>query len=309
MHGEQRRLEVLRAYDVLDTPPEAGFDELTQLLADICRTPAAVLSLIDSERQWFKSVVGLTFRETDRAVSFCDHAIRQRGLFVVEDARIDPRFAGNPQVTAPAGVRFYAGMPLVTAGGSALGALAVVDRVPRRLDALQSRAVEVLSRQAMALLHARRCQRRLEDALQGRLAVQAALSDSEARWRQLFERNPMPMWIYDPVTLRFLAVNDSALMRYGWTAGEFLSMTLADIRPLVDVPALQAEVGVRTTSMVAGRPWRHCTRDGRIIDVMITSHGLSFAGRDARLVMVEDAGPRAPAVDAVPPEAGQVLAA
>ncbi|HXH05309.1 MAG TPA: PAS domain S-box protein [Vicinamibacterales bacterium] len=177
---EPRRLEALRRYDILDTPPEEAFDDLTALAAFICETPIALLTLVDEHRQWFKSRVGTNLTETSRAVSFCGHAILQRGLFVVPDAAADARFADNPLVVAEPYVRFYAGSPLVTTGGEALGALCVIDRRPRRLRPDQRRALAVLSRHAMRLLEWRRHRAELAGA-------EEALRKSEAGRRAVWE--------------------------------------------------------------------------------------------------------------------------
>jgi GAF domain-containing protein len=113
---ESQRLAVLRAMGVLDTPPEAIFDHITRLAAMTFGVPTAVVSLVDADRQWFKSRVGLDATETGRDVAFCDYAIRQEGVMVVLDATADPRFCNNPLVTGALGISFYAGAPLRHAG-------------------------------------------------------------------------------------------------------------------------------------------------------------------------------------------------
>src|SRR5262249_26588066 len=143
--NEAERLAALRALEILDTPPEEGFDELTALAASICRTPIAVISLIDEDRQWFKSRTGLALCETHREFSFCTQTILQPDLLVAPDAWADERFAHNPLVTSAPGIRFYAGAPLVTPEGHALGALCVIDHRPRELDAEQLHALRTLS--------------------------------------------------------------------------------------------------------------------------------------------------------------------
>src|SRR5215471_123668 len=119
--NEKTRLNVLWQYEVLDTVPEALFDDLTELAARICEAPIALISLVDEKRQWFKSKVGTTVSETSRDVSFCAHAIKQTDLFIVPDATKDERFANNPLVTSDPKIRFYAGAPLITPDGHALG--------------------------------------------------------------------------------------------------------------------------------------------------------------------------------------------
>lgn len=144
---EEERLRTLRAYEILDTPPEAGFDELTRLAAEICRVPIAAVSLVDTSRQWFKSIVGLEATQTSREVAFCAHTILQEEIMVVPDALQDPRFADNPLVRSDPCIRFYAGAPLRADTGHKLGSFCVIDRVPRQLDDFQARALRTLSRQ------------------------------------------------------------------------------------------------------------------------------------------------------------------
>lgn len=153
--NERERLEALSRYSILDTPPEPAFDELTQLAAQICGTPMALVSLVDEKRQWFKSRVGMGLAETPRDVSFCAHALARPGLFTVRDAQKDKRFAENPLVACERGIRFYAGAPLHSPDGHALGTLCVMDHKPRHLTATQKSAMAALSRQVMAQMELR----------------------------------------------------------------------------------------------------------------------------------------------------------
>src|SRR2546423_2964849 len=147
--NEVKRLKVLWQYEVLDTVPEEVFDDLTELAARICEAPIALITLVDEKRQWFKSKVGLTTKETSRDISFCGHAIAQSDLFIVPDATLDKRFAENPLVTTDPKIRFYAGAPLITPDGHALGTLCVIDKVPRELSHGQRQGLKVLARHVM----------------------------------------------------------------------------------------------------------------------------------------------------------------
>jgi diguanylate cyclase (GGDEF)-like protein/PAS domain S-box-containing protein len=155
---EALRLAALRDYRILDTPAESSYDDFTLLASRLLGTPIALISLIDGERQWFKSRVGLDVQETPRELAFCNHAIQQHGLFVVEDASTDPRFRNNPLVTEAPHIRFYAGYPLVTPQGFALGTLCVIDQQARTLSDDDADTLRRLGRQLIQLLELRRLQ-------------------------------------------------------------------------------------------------------------------------------------------------------
>lgn len=156
MQNETARLQELYRYQILDTPPDSALDELTQFAAEICQTPIALISLVDSDRQWFKSKLGVSLSETSRYASFCTHAIQQPELFIVPDTLQDPRFCQNPFVTESPHLRFYAGAPLITPAGFILGTLCVADVQPRCLSSQQLRQLQILSRQVVSQLEVRR---------------------------------------------------------------------------------------------------------------------------------------------------------
>jgi GAF domain-containing protein len=165
---EERRLAALQSYRILDSDPERAFDDLTLLAMHICETPIAAVTLVDSDRQWFKSRIGVDITETPRDLAFCAHTILEPRTLVVPDAQADPRFQDNPLVSSEPGIRFYAGAPLITPEGYALGTLCVVDRVPRNLSADQLAALEALSRQTQAQMELRKNLLELKQALAAR---------------------------------------------------------------------------------------------------------------------------------------------
>jgi serine/threonine-protein kinase len=153
---EARRLSLLKACKILYTPEEESFDEVARLAADLCGTEIALITLVDSDRQWFKAKVGVEQTGTARDLSFCGHCIHHRTPFVVEDTLLDPRFADNPLVTGEPHVRFYVGVPFVLDSGSSVGALSVADRQPRTITDRQLKALESLARQVSRELRLRR---------------------------------------------------------------------------------------------------------------------------------------------------------
>lgn len=154
--NEISRLSALMDYEILDSGPEHSYDDITLLASSICETPIALISLIDKDRQWFKSKVGFEINETPREVSFCAHAINSSATMIIKDASKNPDFSDHPAVTAETPVIFYAGAPLINKEGFALGTLCVVDHVPRELSDEQLRALEALSRQVVNTLELRK---------------------------------------------------------------------------------------------------------------------------------------------------------
>lgn len=186
--NEKERLEQLHRYQVLDTPPEQVFDDLANLAAHICGTPIALVSLVDADRQWFKSRVGMSAIETSRDVSFCAHAILEpENLLVVPDATQDERFAANALVVEEPKIRFYAGAPLVTGNGLAVGTLCVLDRVARKLTEAQLDALKILRNQVQRELELRLKAAELIRALAARDVAEEAVREREAVLRDLLE--------------------------------------------------------------------------------------------------------------------------
>lgn len=154
--GEAARIAALQALNVMDSQEERAYDDITRMAATVCGTPIALVSLVDGSRQWFKSRVGLQAKETPRELAFCAHAIQAPDqVMVVQDAKADPRFVDNALVTGDPNIRFYAGAPLVTSDGHALGTLCVIDTVPRDISAEQLQELAFLANQVVATLEQR----------------------------------------------------------------------------------------------------------------------------------------------------------
>ena len=294
---ESDRLRALRRLAVLDTPREQLFDDLVALAAHLIGTPMAALSLIDEERQWFKSTVGFDLTETPRAVTFCDHVVRSGASVVVSDALEDPRFLSNPLVTDGDGLRFYVGVPVFSAD-MPVGALCAMAPDPRSLDTLHLERLNLVARQIEQLLELR--WRRTIAAPPQQLTMEHAgrtIRDRESFIRAVGNQF-RPAWVYDLETLRFLEVNDAAVEQYGWPREQWLEMTILDIRPSQDATVLDVAIRNRHFVNPAGnRMWQHVRADGAVFDVHIASTQITFAGRAARFVVASDVTARSHSED------------
>jgi PAS domain S-box-containing protein len=245
-HDEAGRLRALSECRVLDTGAEEAFDDIVRLAAQFCRTPVALISLVDRDRQWFKARVGLELEELPREVAFCAHAICGPGALVIPDAAADPRFATNPIVTSAPHVRFYAGVPLLTEDGHALGTLCVIDHAPRRLSEEQLGALRVLAHHATALLELRRRTVALDEAnrelrreaaereaaqsgrdelLARERGARSAAEESERHYRFLAEAIPQQIWTAAPdgaldylnrQVIEYFGLSEDKLLGWGW---------------------------------------------------------------------------------------------
>lgn len=185
---EAARVAALDRYAILDTEPEQTFDDIVILASFVCKTPIAMLSLVDDRRQWFKSKVGVQIRETPKDISFCSHAIQQEDLFIVPDTLKDPRFKENPMVVGEPHIRFYTGAPIINEEGFALGTLCVIDRQPRELDSEQKEALWALSRLALGQMELRQNLGLLKQALNDRTREEHAREQEMKRLEEKLVR-------------------------------------------------------------------------------------------------------------------------
>ena len=231
--NEAERIQLLHALNLLDTAAEPAFDHITHLVAQILRVPIALVSLVDTERQWFKSKVGLDASETPREIAFCAHTIMGSEPMVVTDATQDVRFANNPLVVGTPGIRFYAGVPIMSSGGLALGTLCAIDSIPRTLTAdeegilislgkliskeVQLREMVVLARSQMD---------------RSALVIQAAV----ARFQTVFERAGVGMALVAPDG-EWISVNDALCQIVGYNRDELLQRSFREITHVDDLDA------------------------------------------------------------------------
>ena len=260
---ESRRLAALRELGVLDTSPEAAFDTITRTAAQLCGVPIALISLIDAQRQWFKSNFGLEgVAETRRDVAFCDHAIRDAALLEVPDATQDPRFAANPLVTGNPDIRFYAGAPITLPGGERIGTVCVIDRAPRHLDQHQRAMLEGLATILGAMLTQRR----------QLLAATGQLADSEQRVRRLYEATPAILHSIGPDG-RILNVSDRWLALMGYERHEVVGRASSDF--LTPASRVHARDVVLPAFFRTGRcdriEYQFVRRDGTLVDVLLSA--------------------------------------
>lgn len=191
---DRKRTEVLKAFHILDSDQEPVFDRLTQFAQAVARTSMAAISLIDEDRQWFKSSIGLPVQQTDRVISFCTHTIKQDHPFIVEDATLDPLFRDNPLVTGPPYIHFYAGFPLITSDGYRIGSLAVMDEQPRRINQSRLSILQMLAEQVMTHIDLRRQRHHIAMMLSERERVNRQLIEQAEHLREAQRIGKIGSW-------------------------------------------------------------------------------------------------------------------
>lgn len=326
-HGsldEKTRRDALRAYYILDTPPEAEFDQLTQLARAICSAPIALISLLDDHRYWFKSHIGIDVSEVPRGGGFCVHALASRELLVVEDASTDARMRGSPLVNEPPHIRFYAGAPLITPEGVPIGTLCVLGLAPATLDDFQREALATLGRHVVQLFELRRHNATLQSSICERQAAELELKamkrhleqrveersralaeanaelerrvreseQAEERYRQVVELSPAAIFIFVGETCEF--ANHAALQ---------MLCASSDVevvgQPFTKIVHPDCHENVLSRIEALNSTWHSLPRveekfltvDGSVLDVEVTAAPFVHNGRPARIVVAHDITP------------------
>ncbi|THJ22536.1 MAG: PAS domain S-box protein [Nitrospira sp. CG24E] len=280
---EAERLSALYRYEILDTPPEKELDDLVHLAAYICHTPIAVISLVDSNRQWFKSKIGLTATETSRYIAFCAHTILSPDILIVPDALEDERFVTNPLVTGNPHIRFYCGAPLVTSDGYRIGTLSVIDHVPRTLSAEQQETLQTLSRQVIKHWMLDRSLKDVTHAHRSLAEAHDQLRRSEEKFRALNESSPSAIFIYRDD--RIVYANQAAASISGYSIEELLTMDIWKMTHPDFLPFLQARARATQESDIgpAHYEFQIITKDGQMRWLDFTAATIDYEGRPARL--------------------------
>jgi signal transduction histidine kinase len=246
--NEAQRLDRLRRFGVLDTLPQEAFDHITALASAICGTPIALISLIDHDRQWFKSRVGLDVPQTPREVAFCSHAIlHPQDILEVTDATTDERFRDNPLVNEAPDIRFYAGMPIVTDDGFALGTVCVIDRQARQLDERQRQSLRSLAKLVLNLLER-------EELHQAKLAAQAQVAQQQAALQTSVALASLDLKAFVGPDLVYRYVNQCYLDHWNKKPEDIVGRSLVD---LIGRDAYQAAVQPHVDKALQGHEVNH----------------------------------------------------
>jgi diguanylate cyclase (GGDEF)-like protein/PAS domain S-box-containing protein len=286
--NESDRIKLLHTLELLDTDPEPVFDRITRTLARSLDMPMAILSLIDVDRQWFKSRVGIEATSTPRDIAFCNYTIQGRDMLVVQDTRKDPRFSNNVLVTGDEHLRFYAGVPLRSMDGHAIATLCVVDRTPRQLSEHQLQILQDLADMATRELQIReaavRSRRQLEDS-------DARVKASEARFQTIFERAGVGIALVAPDG-RWLRVNDALCEIAGYSSDQMLSLRFQDLTHPDDIDSTLIMLNQLTNDEIDRYQLekRYIRSDGQAIwvNLFVTKHLACSGELDYFIGIVED---------------------
>jgi diguanylate cyclase (GGDEF)-like protein/PAS domain S-box-containing protein len=286
--AEAARLAAIRRLRVFDPRPPGDFEKFAKEASELFEAPIGVVGFLYGRHHRIQAAVGMPVGEVPIETSFCARTIAGGRPVVVCDTLADAVYASNPMVVSGPKIRFYAGVPLSTRDSVVIGSLCVMDVRPREVSPEKLEGLLDLARRLMDVLEDRSAAAGTHTSRPTPGTSKALSRDALDDYRLLFESSPHPMWVYDLETLRFLAVNGAAARLYGYSREELLSMSVTDIRPPEEIPALLQDIEEHPGGHARPSPWRHRTRDGSDLLVEIVSDALIFEGRPARLVVAHD---------------------
>lgn len=287
---EEERLAELKSFEILDTPSETIYDQITSLASVMCDTPIALVSLVDQDRQWFKSTIGIDVHETPRNVSFCSHAILQEDILEIKDATTDERFKNNPLVQGDPNIRFYAGAPLETPRGYRVGTLCVIDSKPHELTPEQKNGLKILARQVVDQLELKKLNAELT-AANKKLEKQQELLVNKARLQSIGElasgichqiNNPLAIIVGKSMILKSMIQDDSSVQ---------MNNMLRELESIDQTTLRVSEIlkTLRTYSKDMGNALVECTLEELVHDALILTKGKMQSSEIAFSCDVEDA--------------------
>lgn len=279
---DAKRLLTLHSAQILDTPPEEIFDRITRLASRLLNVPIALISLVDLNRQWFKSKIGLEATQTPRDISFCGHALMHEQPFLINDALADPRFADNPLVTGPPYIRFYGGVPLLSIERHAIGTLCVIDRIPRVLNEQELATLVDFARMAEEIFQRRQLALVSDSILE-------SLSESEDRYRQLVEHSPDVFLVTDGATIEF--INQAGVRLLGADRSEqVIGRTVFDIvaPEYQDIVRQRIAHALQTSCPNSPSELKWMRLDGELVDVEVSTICFSRNGNRSIQVIARD---------------------
>jgi PAS domain S-box-containing protein len=288
-NNEAERLKSLYALNILDTATEERFDRIIKIAVTLFKVPIALISLIDENRQWFKSCFGLEITETPRDISFCNYAIQEDTIFLVEDALQDPRFQDNPLVTGEPFIRFYAGFPLKGPGDYRIGTLCLIDRAPRQLSAEELDNLRRLGALVQNELNSVEVNR----ILQEKKAVEAALHENAGfleRYRLLSE-NALEIMVFMKPNGSIVEANKAATLAYGYSAAELQTLSIFDLRTPDTYNLINSQLQAALLGDISFETY-HRRRDGTTFPVEVSSRSIGTKQELLILSVIRDISER-----------------
>jgi PAS domain S-box-containing protein len=278
LQDELLRLNDLLSHHILDSGEEESFNELLAIAAHICGCPTALISIVDKERQWFKSKINLLQNELPRNTSFCGHAIATNDIFIVNDTAKDKRFYDNPNVTGHLNIRFYAGAQIVSKSGFNLGTVCVIDHQPKTLTAEQQETLKKIASQVSRMIELKKQQAGIKKTV-----------EQENNFESLFVQSSFPKLIFSSGIYDIIDANEAAVKLYGYSRKELLKMTAMDLKSNKSKVILKKRVEkVESSIFPVTLRSKHISKHRKQLHVSVTISSIMHRGQEARLADISD---------------------